>query len=134
MFNVTKFPTKAKVIDCGLGESNLLNVASGIASQGNSVYVYGVAGFIIHRLQQLKLTVKHFACDKGKVVICNAGKYGYSDLGIGHDISDDVGIMKLLDIPFYAPDTLEEFVGLIDMLDSKSTGVYYIQLGRDYER
>ena len=47
-----RFDTRAQVVNCGLGESNLLNVAGGLAKTGATVYIYGVCGFIIHRYEQ----------------------------------------------------------------------------------
>ncbi len=134
MFNVNKFPTSANVINIGLGESNLLNIAGGISSQNNTVYIYGVAGFIIHRLEQLKFSCRDFGAVKGKIIILNAGKIGYSKLGSGHSILDDEPIMKMLNIAFYAPLTLEEFDNILNDLEKKENGIYYIQLGKDYER
>lgn len=134
MWNKTKFPTDAKVIDCGLGESNLVNMAGGLASTGNTVFIYGVAGFIIHRLEQLKFSCKHFGSHFGKIIICNAGKYGYEKFGIGHQLDDDYEIMKMLDIPFYDPVDCDEFQTILSQLESRQTGIWYIRLGRDEVR
>ena len=40
------FDTKGKVINCGVQEPNMVNIASGLAYCGNKVIVYGVAGFV----------------------------------------------------------------------------------------
>ena len=132
MFNTTKFPTQATVINVGLGESNLLNIAAGIASQGKTVYVYGVAGFIIHHLQQLKLSCKYFGAKTGKIIICNAGKYGYEAMGIGHALDDDKQIMEIYDIPFFEPNNIQEFKQNLDIINNNQIGLYYIRLGKDY--
>ena len=131
MWNVEKFPSKANVINCGLGESNLLNIAGGLASQGNTVYIYGVSGFIIHRLEQLKFSCKHFGAYRGKIIICNAGKYGYEKLGIGHKLNDDIQIMQMLEVPYYIPETLKEFKYNLLEISQNDCGIFYIQLGRD---
>jgi len=131
MWNIKTFSTKAKVINTGLGESNLLNIAGGIASQGNIVYIYGVCGFIIHRYEQLKFSCKYFGAKYGKIIICNAGKYGYNGLGIGHILDDDINIMEALDIPFYTPDNIKEFKKILDTISEKKVGIFYIRLGRD---
>jgi transketolase C-terminal domain/subunit len=132
MFNTNNFKTNAKVINCGLGESNALNIASGIASKNNNVYIYGVCGFIIHRFEQLKFSVRNFGSKTGKIIIVNAGKIGYSGLGNGHVLDDDLDIMNILKIKSYTPETLEEFKSILEELKSITTGIYYIQLGRDY--
>jgi len=133
MWNLTRFPLDetVKVINCGLGESNLLNIAGGIASQGKTVYIYGVCGFIIHRLEQLKFSCLNFGAKKGKIIICNAGKYGYENLGIGHVLDDDKQIMDMYHIPFYEPEDVVEFRHILESLDKEETGIYYIRLGRD---
>jgi transketolase len=131
MWNVNNFPSDAKILNIGLGESNLLNIAGGLASEGNTVFIYGVAGFIIHRLEQLKFSCKHFGAKKGKIIICNAGKYGYENLGIGHLLNDDKQIMEMMNIPFYAPSDIEEFNTIINDINTINNGIFYIQLGRD---
>lgn len=131
MFNIQRFPTRANVINTGLGESNLLNIAGGLASEGNTVYVYGVAGFIIHRYEQLKFSCRDFGSKYGKIIICNAGKYGYENFGPGHKLDDDIGIMKLLDIPYFIPDNKAEFKDILLKLELEKTGIWYIQLGKD---
>lgn len=131
MWNVKRFPTNANVINCGLGESNLLNIAGGLASQGNTVYVYGVAGFIIHRYEQLKFSCAKFGAQQGKIIICNAGKVGYDKLGIGHCLDDDIGLMELLDINIFQPDSVEEFHKVLEEFSKYDTGMCYIQLGAD---
>jgi len=134
MFNTNRFPVKGTVINSGLGESNLLNIAAGLASQNNTVWIYGVCGFIIHRYEQMKFSIRDFGSKKGKIIIFNAGKIGYSGLGAGHVLDDDYNIMKCLDILYYAPKDLDELKAVLKLIDSKDTGVFYIQLGEDYDR
>jgi len=132
MFNIDNFPTDGIVINTGLGESNLLNIAGGLVSQDNTVYIYGVAGFIMHRIEQLKYSCVPFI-DKGKIVIFNAGKIGYTKLGSGHTIDNNKEICKMLGIEFLAPKDLNELDNLLNYIEDKS-GFYYIELGKDYER
>ena len=131
MWNINNFPINANVINTGLGESNLLNIAGGIASQGNTVYIYGVCGFIIHRFEQLKFSCKHFGAKKGKIIICNAGQYGYEGLGIGHKLDDDEAICSTLDIPLYKPSTVQDIKFLLKEISLEDNGIFYIRLGKD---
>lgn len=126
------FPTRACVVNTGLGESNLLNIAGGLAKTGKNVYIYGVAGFIIHRYEQLKFSCNKFGGKYGKIIICNAGKYGYESFGAGHVLDDDIGLMKLLDVCYYTPSDIVEFINILNTIKRKDNGLYYIQLGRDY--
>ena len=133
MFNVEKFPTKATVIDCVLGESNAVNIAAGLADTNKEVYLYGVAGFIIHRYEQLKFSLKRFASQNGKVIIFNAGKIGYEGLGDGHKLDDDLEIMKILDIQTFEPKDRNELRKILTQIQTKpKRGIFYIQLGKDY--
>ncbi len=126
-----RFDTRAQVINSGLGESNLLNIAGGLASTGATVYVYGVCGFIIHRYEQLKFSCRDFGGLTGKIVLCNAGKYGYSQFGIGHTLDDDLSLMDTLMIDCYKPKTVVDMVYALERIERMGNGVYYIQLGRD---
>jgi len=49
-------------------------------------------------------------------------------------LDDDYNIMKCLDIPYYVPKYLDELKAVLKLIDSKDTGVFYIQLGEDYDR
>jgi len=133
MWNNTRFPIKNNIINCGLGEANLLNIAGGLASQGKTVYIYGVCGFIIHRLEQLKFSCKYFGANYGKIIICNAGKIGYENLGIGHKLDDDFQIMEMLDIPFKSPSNINMLKEHLEYIKKQNNGIWYIQLGKDYE-
>ncbi len=134
MWNKERFPIEGKIINTGLGEANLLNMAGGLASVGNTVYVYGVAGFIIHRYEQLKFSCRDFGALYGKIIIMNAGKRGYEGIGKGHILDDDQAIMEALDIPFFAPENLDEFNNIMTDINLLQRGIFYIQLGNDYER
>lgn len=134
MFNIEKFPTEANVINCGLGESNAMNIAGGIASTGKTVWVYGVAGFLIHRLEQLKFSCLHFGAKAGKIIIVNAGRVGYGNLGIGHKLDDDISIMDMYNILSYKPYYLNDLQNIINNIEKEENGVFYIQLGKDFER
>lgn len=131
MWNLDRFPIKGKVINTGLGESNLLNIAGGLASQGNTVYIYGVAGFVIHRFEQLKFSCKHFGAKAGKIIIINAGKYGYKELGIGHTIDDDLGLMNLIDVKVIDFPNIPLVLSKLEEIEKEPKGMWYIRLGRD---
>jgi len=132
MFDDNRFPTCANIVNVGLGESNLLNIAGGLSKTGKTVYVYGVAGFIIHRYEQLKFSCCQFGSKYGKIIICNAGKYGYDKFGAGHSLDDDIKIMNILNIQTYQPVDLYDFEYVLDHINKQKTGIYYIQLGSDH--
>jgi transketolase len=129
-----KYTGKYNIINCGVQEPNMVNIAAGLASQGKKVIIYGVAGFVIYKAyEQLKLNVKGWSEFKGSIVLVNAGANGcYSICGRGHLLDDDELLMKALDIPLYDPIDRKTFV--LDMIDGlKNNGVRYIRLGWDNE-
>jgi len=137
MWNTERFPISGEVINSGLGEANLLNIAGGIAKgiQNNklnsTIFIYGVSGFIIHRFEQLKFSLKYFGANYCNIILVNAGKYGYSNLGIGHKLDDDKELMEILKVPFYSPEDNLELENIIKNIKENKSGLYYIQLGRD---
>jgi transketolase len=122
-----KYPDRC--INVGVQETNMINIAGGLASQGKIVIVYGVAGFVYQRgYEQLKFSVTHF----GKsVTLINAGANGcYSKCGIGHIPDDDYALMDALKINKYEPRTRREFIrSLKECIRNKQTN--FIRLGWD---
>ncbi len=120
------------IINCGVQEPNMINIAAGLASQGKKVIIYGVAGFVIYKsYEQIKLNIKGWAEKYGSIVFVNAGHNGcYSICGRGHLVFDDHQLMKALDIPLYDPKDSSTFIkNLKDGL--KYNGVRFIRLGWD---
>ena len=121
-------------INCGVQEPNMVNIAAGLASQGQRVIIYGVAGFVIYKsYEQIKLNIKGWAENKGSIIFVNAGANGcYKGLGRGHLLDDDELLMKALEIPLYDPPDTKTFIkNVSDGL--RNNGVRYIRLGWDGE-
>lgn len=126
------FPLAPNVINCGIGEPNMVNIAAGLASQGKKVIVYGVAGFVIYKsYEQIKMNVKGWAENYGSILFCNAGHNGcYSVCGRGHLVDDDYQLMEALDIPLYDPKDRKTFLEVVTE-GVQSNGVRFIRLGWD---
>jgi len=123
---------KYNIINCGVQETNMVNIAAGLASQGKRVVIYGVAGFVIYKAyEQIKLNIKGWAEHYGSIVFVNAGHNGcYSVCGRGHLVEDDHILMKGLDIPLYDPIDGSSFIKYVNQ-GLKHTGVRFIRLGWD---
>ena len=123
-----------KIINCGVQEPTMVNIAAGLASQGKRVIVYGVAGFVIYKAyEQIKLNIKGWAENKGSVVFVNAGHNGcYSVCGRGHLVYDDYKLMDALDIPLYTPPDRKTFIRNVKE-GLQRPGVRFIRLGNDGE-
>lgn len=122
------------IINCGVQEPNMVNIASGLASQGKRVIIYGVAGFIIYKAyEQIKLNIKGWAENYGSIIFVNAGHNGcYSVCGRGHLLDDDDLLMKALNISLFEPIDTSNFIRCVKE-GLKSNGVRYIRLGWDNE-
>ena len=129
------FPTKGNVINCGIGESNMINIASGLVSQGKTVIIYGVAGFVLYKAyEQLKLNIKGWSENYGSFIFVNAGANGcYSFAGRGHMIDDDLELCDALNLNHYEPKTRKNFLRLIKD-KCKIKGASFIRLGFDNEK
>ena len=126
------FPTKGNVINCGIQEPNMVNIAAGLASQGKTVIIYGVAGFVLYKAyEQIKLNVKGWSENYGSIIFVNAGANGcYSFAGRGHIVDDDLSLTKALGITLIEPKTRKEFLRCIKH-NCKTKGVSFIRLGYD---
>lgn len=120
------------IINCGVQEPNMVNVAAGLASQGKRVFVYGVAGFVLYKAyEQIKLNIKGWAEYKGSIIFVNAGHNGcYSICGRGHLVDDDLELTTALGIPLIDPLDRQQFVRSISS-GLRSPGVKFIRLGWD---
>lgn len=121
-----------KIINCGVQEPNMVNIAAGLASQGKRVIIYGVAGFVLYKAyEQIKLNIKGWAEHHGSIVFVNAGHNGcYSICGRGHLVDDDNQLTDALDIPLFTPETGRSFIRTVK-LGLQDTGVRFIRLGWD---
>lgn len=131
MWQFPKFRNKYphRCLNIGIQEPNMLNIAGGLASQGKTVFVYGVAGFVYQRgYEQLKFSI----CNFGKsVTLINAGHNGcYSKCGIGHQPDDDAALMGALNISLHEPDSRSEFVKTLKICIRNRT-TNFVRLGWD---
>lgn len=129
-----KWKGNYNTINCGVQESNMVNIAAGLASQGKKVVIYGVAGFVLYKAyEQFKLNVKGWAENYGSIVFVNAGANGcYSICGRGHLLDDDKQLIETLGMEFYDPIDRKTFVRNVKE-GLQHNGARYIRLGWDGE-
>lgn len=126
--------TKYNCINVGIQEPNMVNIAAGLASQGKSVFIYGVCGFVIYKAyEQIKMNVCGWADQKGSITFVNAGAGGqYAKQGKGHTLTDDKQLMECLGIPLYDPPDRSTFAQLVSN-GIRTKGVQFVRLGWDGE-
>ena len=126
-----------KVMDFGLAEQTLINAAAGLYINNQNVYIYGVAGFLIHQMEQIKYSllyaIKNNPLNKGKVIIFNAGKVGYDDFTLPHKLDNDVQLMeRIYKIKVYNPHTIEDLEQTLKEIEEQNIKISYIRLGKDF--
>jgi len=131
-FDTSKYPNS---LNCGIQEPTMVNIASGLASQGKKVIIYGVAGFVLYKAyEQIKFNVKGWAENYGSIIFVNAGHNGcYSVAGRGHLVEDDYKLCDALDLELSTPMCRKEFLREVK-LGLKENGAKFIRLGWDDEK
>ena len=123
----TRYPERC--LNFGIQETNMVNVAGGLASCGKTVIIYGVAGFVYQRAyEQLKFSVVNYGAN---VTLINAGhNLCYSRCGIGHIPDDDYQLMHALGVECHEPTSRSHFIKKLKYsLRTKHTN--FIRLGWD---
>ena len=99
-----RFPlskSAGNLIDVGLSESLMVNVAAGLSLAGKEVYIYTVAGFTLYRaLEQLKVCFQMKTTSGAypmNLHILNGGSgFLYNQCGLGHYLVDDISLVQNL--------------------------------------
>ena len=136
-WNKERFPSKARVISVGMREQLAINLAYGKAyaiegvktkeSYPGLVFLYGTCQFLINNISQLKHSYKG-----GKVVIVNAGRVGYENIGPAHNTDWDEVICGIAGIKYFTVNEANDnFIDIIKIIKNSPNGVYYISLGSD---
>lgn len=118
-----------KFINVGIAESNLVNMAAGLARGGFRPLIYGLASFLPGRVYEfLKLQI---ALDNLPVtVVGDGGGVVYSKLGHSHLSLDDLALMCLLpNFSVFSPASDAEAKSLL-VADPSQQGPRYIRLGK----
>ncbi|MBP5059770.1 hypothetical protein [Pseudomonas chlororaphis] len=125
-----------RFIDVGVAEQNAFNVASGLAREGATVFVFGISTFLLYRgYEQLRSII----CEnKLKVIFVGlwCGLY-YSDQGYTHLQIDDINVTRSLpNLNIYSPySVLSTKDCLDDALEHKGPSYFRIENplpGSDY--
>jgi len=84
-----------RVINVGITEQNMMSVASGMALEGRTVFVYGIISHIIFRaLEQIKLDI---CVQNLPVILVGVGSgLAYGVDGPTHHGTEDVGVLRAL--------------------------------------
>ena len=122
-----RFPERC--LNMGIQETNMVNIAGGLARCGKKVIIYGVAGFVYQRgYEQLKFSVANYGKN---VTMINAGHNGcYDRCGIGHLPDDDFKLMTALGISCHEPGDRKTFLNTVSNC-LRNENPDFIRLGWD---
>ncbi len=82
-------------LNVGVAEQNMMGIATGLALEGYSVFVYSIANFPILRcLEQVRNDVCYHGANVKIVSI--GGGFSYGGLGFSHHATEDLAIMRAM--------------------------------------
>jgi transketolase len=117
-----------RFFNCGVAEQNMTGVACGIAMEGNIAITYSIANFPTLRcLEQIRNDVCYHNANV-KVIIIGGG-LAYGPLGISHQATEDIAILRALPnmIVFCPGDFAEAEAGVHAMI--AHNGPFYYRCG-----
>jgi transketolase len=117
-----------RFLNVGVAEQNMMGVAAGLAYEGNSVFIYSIAPFVVFRcLEQIKLDI----CihNHPVFIIGNGGGYGYGIMGVTHHAIEDIACLSPLpNMICWVPSFLEDVDYCIEQITDRK-GPAYLRLG-----
>ena len=132
MFDKFKASAPERFINCGIAESNMMSMASGLALTGLRPVIYTITPFTTARcFEQIKIGA---AYHNANIVIVGTGSgLSYAELGPTHHSLEDMGILNTIpNLRILAPcDSIELRNFLEESLHL--TGPTYIRIGKKGE-
>lgn len=119
--------------NAGIAEQSMTSMAAGMALSGKIVYTYSIGNFPTLRcLEQIR---NDCAYHKANVkVVCVGGGFAYGSLGMSHQATEDIAIMRALpNVAVFAPGDLVEAEEVTKAI-ANYPGTCYLRLGRGGEK
>lgn len=119
--------------NAGIAEQNMTGVAAGMALIGKNVFTYSIGNFPTLRcIEQIRNDCAYH--NANVKVVCIGGGFVYGSLGMSHQATEDLAILRALpDVVVLAPADLEEAEECTKAL-AKYKGTAYLRLGRGGEK
>ncbi len=119
---------KARFINAGVSEQNMISLAAGLASQGLAPICYSIAPFLVFRpAEQIRLDV----ClhNMNVKLVGNGGGYGYGIMGATHHAIEDLAMLSSFrSMKCYVPFCGGDVEGAVAAM-MKRKGPSYLRLG-----
>ena len=116
-------------INAGIAEQSMAGIATGMALEGYTVFLYSIANFTFMRcLEQLRNDAAYHECNINVVSV--GGGFSYGQLGMSHHATEDLAIMRCMPTSVVAsPSELWEVTELTRVM-YQSKGLSYLRLDK----
>lgn len=120
-------------LNVGVAEQNMVAVASGLALEGYTCFVYSIGNFPTLRcLEQIRNDAAYHAANVKVVSI--GGGFSYGPLGMSHHATEDIAIMSAIpELTSFTPGTIQDVVHSVDAL-IETAGTGYLRLDKSAGR
>lgn len=120
-------------INAGIAEQNMTSAAAGMALEGKIIFTYSIGNFPSLRcLEQIRNDCAYHRANVK--IVCVGGGFVYGSLGMSHQATEDIAIMRALpDVVVACPGDPSESGELVKAL-VKHPGTCYLRLGRGGEK
>lgn len=113
-----------RFINVGIAEQNLINVATGLALEGATVYTYLIAPFVMRAYEQIRINLSMSSQNRQinvNIIGVGAG-LSYEVSGPTHHCMEDISIMRLLpNISVFSPSDWRQVESFVQYsIDKKS--------------
>lgn len=119
--------------NAGIAEQNMTSVAAGMALNGKIVFTYSIGNFPTLRcIEQIRNDCAYH--NANVKVVCIGGGFVYGSLGMSHQATEDIAIMRALpNVAVFAPGDLTEAEEITKAIVNYP-GTCYLRLGRGGEK
>lgn len=122
-----KFPQQ--FLNVGVSEQNTIGIASGLALEGRTIFIYSIGNFPTLRCLE---HIRNDACyhNLNINIVASGGGFSYGALGMSHHATEDIAIIRALPgTSVLVPGTQEESRCATKLLGS-TEGVGYLRLDK----
>ena len=119
--------------NAGIAEQSMTGIAAGMALSGKTVFTYSIGNFPTLRcVEQIRNDCAYMKANVK--IICVGGGFVYGSLGMSHQATDDIAIIRALpDVTVVCPgDPTEAAEAVKAIINTK--GTVYLRLGRGGEK
>ncbi len=119
--------------NAGIAEQNMVSVATGMALEGKTVFVYSIGNFPTLRcLEQIRNDCAYH--NANVKIVCVGGGFAYGALGVSHHVTEDVACLRAIpNMTVMAPGDATEADACVRAL-AVQPGAAYLRLGRGGEK